>query len=215
MKRAIISFIFVLLFSMGNTASLASAEGRVPVDSSCLNAKVINLKYPMQQLWVEHAWWIRSLIVSTLSDLKDKDAVLARLLRNQEDLGNIIKPYYGVVAGNKLTALLKEHIIIAGKIIDAARKGDQPHVNQFNKDWVRNADEIVVFLTSANPNWSKKVLTEMFYTHLKLTTDEVLDRLKEDWHGDIQTADTNETHLIHMGDILTEGIVKQFPNKFQ
>lgn len=71
------------------------------------------------------------------------------------------------------------------------------------------------FLTSANPNWSKKVLTEMFYSHLKLTTDEVLDRLKGDWVGDIRTADTNETHLIHMGDILTEGIVKQYPEKFQ
>ncbi|MED1469909.1 glycosyltransferase [Bacillus salipaludis] len=215
MKKAIISFIFVFLFSMVNTASFAGAEVRDPVDPSCLNAKVINLKYPMQKLWVEHAWWTRSLIVSTLSDLKDKDAVLARLLKNQEDIGTIIKPYYGEEAGNKFTALIKEHILIAGKIFDAARRGDQPNIDKFNKEWVRNADEIVAFLTSANPNWSKKVLTEMFYTHLKLTTDEVLDRLNGDWVGDIRTADTNETHLIHMGDILTEGIVKQFPEKFK
>ncbi|MDQ6598781.1 glycosyltransferase [Bacillus salipaludis] len=198
-----------------NTASFAGAEVRDPVDPSCLNAKVIDLKYPMQQLWVEHAWWTRSLIVSTLSDLKDKDVVLARLLKNQEDLGTIIKSYYGEEEGNKFTALLKEHILIAGKIIDAARRGDQPNINKFNKEWVQNADEIVAFLTSANPYWSKKVLTEMFYTHLKLTTDEVIDRLKGDWVGDVRTADTNETHLIHMGDILTEGIVKQFPEKFR
>jgi len=55
----------------------------------------------------------------------------------------------------------------------------------------------------------------MFYTHLKLTTTEVVDRLKGNWIDDIKTADINETHLVHMGDILTEGIVKQFPQKFR
>ncbi|MED4223949.1 hypothetical protein [Neobacillus cucumis] len=114
-----------------------------------------------------------------------------------------------------MTSLLKEHILIAGKIIDAAKAGDQAKVTQFNKEWFRNADEIVTFLSSANPNWNKQVLTNMFYTHLKLTSAEVEDRLKGDWTADIKTADTNETHLIHMGDFLTTGIVKQFPNKFK
>jgi hypothetical protein len=193
----------------------AGTEGNVQAKGTCINASVINLKYPMQKLWVEHAWWTRELIVSKLAGLKDQDAVLARLLQNQTDLGNIIKPYYGEEAGKKLTALLKEHILIAGKIVDAAKKGDMAAVKQFDKDWHRNADEIVAFLTSANPYWSKKVLTEMFYKHLKLTTDEVEYRLQGKWMEDINTADINETHLIHMGDILTDGIVKQFPNKFK
>lgn len=80
---------------------------------------------------------------------------------------------------------------------------------------VSKRSQIVAFLTSANPNWSKQVLTDMFYTHLKLTTTEVVDRLKGNWVADIKTADTNEDHLIHLGDILTDGIVKQFPKKFK
>jgi hypothetical protein len=156
-----------------------------------------------------------AIFLFNLAGLKDQDAILASLLENQVDLGNIIKPYYGDLAGNKLTALLKEHILIAGKIIDAAKKGDQAAVGQLDKDWHRNADEIVSFLSSANPYWSKKVLTEMFYTHLKLTTDEVVDRLQGNWVEDIKTADTNENHLIHLGEFLTDGIVKQFPNKFK
>lgn len=153
--------------------------------------------------------------MSNLAGIKDQKDVLARLLKNQDDIGNLIKPYYGVEAGNKLTALLKEHILIAGKIIDAAKKGDQKNLDLLNKEWYRNADQIVAFLTSANPNWSKQVLTDMFYTHLKLTTTEVVDRLKGNWVADIKTADTNEDHLIHLGDILTDGIVKQFPKKFK
>ncbi|WP_462411747.1 hypothetical protein [Neobacillus sp. Marseille-QA0830] len=132
--------------------------------------------------------------------LKHQNDVLARLLRNQEDLGNLIKPYYGEKAGSKFTSLLKEHIVIAGRIIDAAKKGDQASVDRFNKDWFRKADEIVAFLSSANPNWPKAELRDMFYTHLKLTTNEVVDRLKGDWPADIKTADTNERHLINMGD---------------
>lgn len=68
----------------------------------CLNEKEIRLKYDMQELWIEHAWWIRSLIVSDIAGLEDKDNVLERLLQNQIDLGNIIKPYYGEDAETNL-----------------------------------------------------------------------------------------------------------------
>jgi hypothetical protein len=169
----------------------------------------------MQELWIEHAWWTRSFIVSNLAGLEDQEVVLNRLLKNQVDIGNIIKPYYGEEAGTKLTALLREHILIAGNIIEAAKKGDQANLANFNTEWNRNASEIVAYLTAANPNWNKKELTDMFQLYLKLTTDEVVARLNKDWARDIKTADLNEDHLIHMADLLTEGIVKQFPNKFK
>jgi hypothetical protein len=169
----------------------------------------------MQELWIEHAWWTRSFIVSNLAGLEDQEAVLNRLLKNQVDIGNIVKPYYGEEAGTKLTALLREHILIAGNIIEAAKKGDQANLANFNTEWNRNASEIVSFLTAANPHWNKKELTDMFQLHLKLTTDEVVARLNKNWTGDIKAADLNEEHLIHMADFLTEGIVKQFPNKFK
>jgi hypothetical protein len=215
MKKPFLVFIVIIMLALTNTPSNVGAVGRSPVKGTCVNQSVLKLKYPMQELWIEHAWWTRSYIVSNLAGIKDQKDVLARLLKNQDDIGNLIKPYYGVEAGNKLTALLKEHILIAGKIIDAAKKGDQKNLDLLNKEWYRNADQIVSFLTSANPNWSKQVLTDMFYTHLKLTTTEVVDRLKGNWVADIKTADTNEDHLIHLGDILTDGIVKQFPKKFK
>jgi hypothetical protein len=141
--------------------------------------------------------------------------VLNRLLKNQVDIGDIIKPYYGEEVGTKLTALIREHILIAGNIIEAAKKGDQANFAKFNTEWNRNAGEIVAFLTAAKPNWNKKELTDMFQLHLKLTTDEVVARLNKDWTGDIKTADLNEEHLIHMADFLTEGIGKKFSSKFK
>lgn len=213
-KRIVLIVLMVSMMIM-NTSFTAYGEGKGRTREICVNESVIALKYGMQKVWIEHAWWTRSLIVSKIANLEDQKDVLNRLLWNQEDIGNLIKPYYGEGAGNKLTELLKEHIVIAGQIIDAAKSNDSANVEKYNQDWQRNANEIVAFLSSANPYWPKKELTDMFNTHLKLTTDEVVFRLKKNWVGDIRTADRNENHLIEMGDFLSNGIVKQFPEKFQ
>ncbi|GAA0342305.1 hypothetical protein GCM10008967_35870 [Bacillus carboniphilus] len=215
MYKKLIAVALIFSITFLNTAFVSVSEAKQDTRQICLNEKVISLKYGMQKLWIEHAWWTRSLIVSDLADAEDQEEVLERLLQNQVEIGNIIKPYYGEKAGNKLTDLLKEHIVIAGELVDAAKVKDQKKVDLLNKELFRNADDIVAFLTSANPNWDKKLLTEMFYKHLELTIDEVVLRLKKDWKGDIRTADMNEEHLIEMGDMLTDGIVKQFPEQFK
>lgn len=52
-------------------------------------------------------------------------------------------------------------------------------------------------------------------SYLQYTIDEVTHRLNKDWPADIRTADLNEAHLIKLGDMLTDAIVKQFPEKFK
>jgi len=217
LKKWFVSLIFVMLFSSLHPSAMVKvkAEETKGSNETCVNDAELRLYYDMQELWIEHAWWTRSFIISNIGELEDKQDDLDRLLQNKTDMGNLIKPYYGAEAGNKLTELLKEHILIAGKIIDAAKVKDQNSVEKYNKEWFRNADTIVEFLTKANPNWSKEELTDMFYTHLRYTTDEVTARLNKDWKGDIRLADLNEEHLIHMARILADGIIKQFPEKFK
>jgi len=183
-------------------------------DLTCISPKMVQLKVDMQKVWIDHTIWTRNYIVSALSDLPDQKDVLDRLLRNQQDIGNLIKPYYGEAAGNKLAELLREHILLAGKIVAAAKAGNQAEVKKLEADWHKNADEISKFLSAANPNWQFKEMQEMWYTHLQYITDIVINRLKGDWKADIATTDKNEIHMIHLADILTKGIVKQFPNKF-
>lgn len=214
LKRFTLLIIIVVIMFIG-PGYMPKAEGTVSSSKPCFTESFIKLKYDSQELWIEHAWWTRSFIVSSIAELEDKGDVLTRLLQNQVDIGNLIKPYYGEEAGNKLTALLKEHILKAGEIVEAAKKGDNKLLEKLNKDWYQNADEIVAFLVKANPNWTKKELTDMFYRHLKLTTDEVVARLKKEWINDIHFADENEEHLINLADILTNGIEKQFPEKFK
>ncbi len=118
-------------------------------------------------LWIDHVSWTRSYITSAIASLKDQNAVLEQLLKNQDDIGNSIKPYYGEEAGNKLASLLREHIQIAGQVVEAAKAHNKSDLDKNNELWYKNADEIAAFLSKANPNLAEKELKDMLYTHLK------------------------------------------------
>lgn len=169
----------------------------------------------MRQLWEDHITWTRLYIVSVTADLPDKDATTQRLLQNQTDIGNAIKPYYGEAAGTKLTGLLKSHILIAAEIIDAARKGDAAKKDNAAKRWQVNADDLAAFLNGANPkNWPLADLKRMLRSHLDLTTSEVVAHLTKDWAGDVTAYDKVHAEILTMADVLSAGIVTQFPKKF-
>src|SRR5687767_12634692 len=74
----------------------------------------------MQRLWVDHVTWTRLFIVSFVGDLPDLQATTDRLLQNQVDIGDAVKPFYGDAAGDQLTALLEEHILTAADLLIAA-----------------------------------------------------------------------------------------------
>ena len=199
------------LFPIGNNAQAQAMEG---TSTTCISPKMVDLKFAMQKAWIDHTIWTRSYIVSAISNLPDQKYVLERLLQNQQEIGDLIKPFYGEAAGQKLTELLKEHIMIAGQIVEAAKANNEQSVKKLNKEWHRNADDIAKFLSDANPNWQFKALQDMLYEHLKLINVIVVSCLKGDWKADIAATDANEIHMIHFADLLTEGIVKQFPEKF-
>ncbi|MFS0917695.1 glycosyltransferase [Brevibacillus sp. 179-C 1.1 NHS] len=213
LKKVTLLLMCVALLGVPGMAEAKESQGNVQ-QTECIKPKEVKLQGDMRKLWIDHMIWTRGYLVSALAGLEDQEKVLARLLKNQVDIGNAIKPYYGEEAGKKLAELLTEHIVIAGKIIDAAKKGDQGTLDKHNKEWFRNADDIAKFLSSANPNWPEKDIKEMMYTHLKLLSENLQARLKKDWDADIAAFDKGVDHIIAMADVLTAGIIKQFPNQF-
>jgi hypothetical protein len=145
-----------------------------------------------------------------------KGAATERLLQNQVDIGNAIKPYYGDAAGERLTTLLKEHITTAAEVVTAAKANETVKMQDANRRWFANADAIAAFLSGANPkNWPSAEMTKMMHDHLSLTTHEVQARLKGDWAADIAAYDKVHEQILRMADMLSAGIISQFPNKFK
>lgn len=173
-----------------------------------------SLRTNMRKLWSDHVWWTRDYLITAIAGMPDVTVTTARLLKNQEDIGAAIAPYYGTEAGAKLTALLKEHILIGADVVAAAKDGNDAKFKEADAKWHANADEISVFLSSANPHWPKDAVQKMMYEHLKLTTDEASARIKKDWAGDIAAFEKVFDEIMMMADTLTQGIVLQFPGKF-
>ncbi|MDF2926433.1 MAG: glycosyltransferase [Paenibacillaceae bacterium] len=214
-NKWLLALTLLLVFSMTQAVRPVQAQISEKKESVCLSPKMVKLKGDMDKVWIDHTIWTRNYIVSAISASPDQGDVLNRLLRNQQDIGNVFKPYYGEAAGNKLADLLTEHIQIAGKIVAAAKAGNQTDVKNLQTEWHKNADDIARFLSTLNPNWPFKTVQDMLYTHLQLVTDIVLDSLKGNWEASILATDKNETHMIHLADTLTTGIIQQFPEKFQ
>ena len=167
----------------------------------------------MRKLWSDHVVWTRQYIVDAAGGLGSADATSKRLLRNQEDIGNAIVPYYGNAAGSKLTDLLKQHILIAVDLVAAAKGGDQVKLADADKRWHDNASDLASFLSSANPNWPRQTLLSMLNEHLALTTQEATARLQQRWDDDIAAFDKIYMQAMMMADALADGIAKQFPSK--
>ncbi|HKO54695.1 MAG TPA: hypothetical protein VJ276_02385 [Thermoanaerobaculia bacterium] len=169
----------------------------------------------MRRLWSDHVVYTRLFIVDAAAGSADKDATTQRLLQNQTDIGNAVAGFYGRAAGDKLTALLKDHILIAASIVTAAKAGDNAKVTSENKRWHDNATDLARFLHGANPkNWPEATLRSALFTHLDQTLNEASHQLKGDYAASIKDYDAAMDHMLMVADILTNGITAQFPSKF-
>ena len=264
----------------------------------------------MRELWSDHIVYTRHFIVSTAAALADTTEVVQRLLRNQDEIGEAIKPYYGDAAGTQLASLLRNHIQLAGKALVAAKgsapkqigmnvtmhdsayisnrmgvdtvsartdttkaartqsarvqgdttKAKLPTVNirvsgdtMTQRGTVRtdstapakvythgevqvgqqagqvdsvaltqavtalkaNADSIATFLSQANPRgFAREPLRGALRMHIDLLLTEANAHIKKDWSGSIAAFDESQRQAWQMADMLSEGIMKQFPSRF-
>ena len=214
MKKVLAGILVLFAVTFITNSSYADAKEKMAGKMFCTKS-AIDLRMDMRNLWEDHITYTRNYIISALADLEDTDKIAGRLLRNQDDIGDAIKPVYGDAAGNKLASLLRDHILVATEVVKAAKTGNNEELNTANKKWHANADEIAAFLSGANSNWPKQTLTDMLYKHLEYTTTEVVSRLKKNWSADIDAYDKGHVHMLMFADALTDGILKQHPDMFK
>jgi hypothetical protein len=206
----IVPVVAVILAIAGNGVAVAEPHGAAGARAAFHDQ--------MRKLWEDHITWTRLFIVSAATgtaDLPDLGPTADRLLANQVDIGNAIKPFYGDPAGQRLSALLREHILTAAELIAAAKAGDDARVSSTSTAWYANADEIATFLSSANPkHWPLADMRAMMRSHLDLTLREAVARLQGRYADDIAAYDAVHAEILAMSDMLSAGIIAQFPSHF-
>ena len=200
-----------------------SAQGSRPTAMPVISQSAVTFHDAMRKLWEDHITWTRNVVISfevnvpkSRVTLPDLGAALDRLFKNQVDIGNAIKPYYGNDNGDELTGLLHDHIAIAGEILQAVKTGDTAAYEDANARWYANAHDIAVFLNAANPrNWPLAEMDQMMKDHLDATTAEAVARHQSNWSGDVAAYDRVHAQILTMADMLSNGIIAQFPAAFR
>src|SRR6188768_345516 len=205
---------FIRISLVISTLLLFLSPLQAQMSMNAKSSKSEQLRMAMHKLWEDHIVWTRNVILNIMDDLPGTEQAVNRLLSNQDDIGNAIKPFYGEAGGKELTRLLREHITIAADLLKAAKSSNNSAFDAANKKWFANADEISGFLNKANPNWKLDDMKKMMNDHLTLTTKEAVARLKKDYVADVKAYDNVHEEILKMADMLTDGIIKQFPGKF-
>jgi hypothetical protein len=216
---ALVALIGGLLVGFSSTTHdhAAAAEGHGHRNGSAALPTEAQVAFhdQMRKLWEDHVTWTRLAIVTFVDGSPGFDATATRLLQNQVDIGEAIKPYYGDAAGDRLTSLLYDHITIAVELLQAAKAGDTVAFNDANTRWYANANDIADFLAAANPRfWPDDVLRAAMKTHLDQTLKEASDELAGNGADSVADYDAIHSHILEMADLLSNGIIHAFPQRF-
>ena len=209
-----------LLLMLGATghepAPVAPHHDAAATARPAVPAAEVALRQDMRELWEEHVVWTRLAIVHFAAGSPGLPATEARLLRNQTDIGRAVGRVYEAAAGRRLTALLREHIVIAVDVLIAAKAATPPRSPPPSDGGSPNGTHRG-FLAAANPAWRRggEMRAIRSGRHLGFTTPEAVAQLTGDYAGSARAFDRVEAQAREMADMLSAGIVDQFPARFR
>ena len=173
-----------------------------------------DFKTTMEILWGDHVILTREVIIDIIDERSGTTQAIDNLRRNQRDIGNALRPYHGNTVADKLTGLLDFQVTLAVNFLKAVKSDDANDLESAKQKWYANVDSIVSYLTETNSFLASNELTQIMHDHLAATIEEVLARFKKDSSADMTAYAKVHSQILLFADMLADGIIKQFPEKF-
>ena len=135
------------------------------------------VRLALRKLWSDHVIWTRQYIVAAVAETPDAGPRQVACSRTRRTSARRSCRYYGDGAGDRLTELLKEHIMIAVDLVAAAKSGDQAAFAQHDARWTANIEEIARSSPAPTRTGPRRTSSTCSPLHLKLTKDEAVARI--------------------------------------
>jgi len=174
-----------------------------------------NLGNYLRFLWLQQVYWLRMAIQSELWNLSDAEYVMNRLLENPQDFQMALKTFYGDENAKKFADLLTNHLTLISHYVMAIRDGNAQAAADAENQLNNNGVQMVSFLTSINPNWTASDLQRMLSEYMNLTKEEIDATMSQNFENSINIFADIERGALEMADMMTKGIVKQYPQYFR
>jgi hypothetical protein len=200
-----------LLFGSGMTASASDAHGHGAAAKQISN-KTAETRAAMRDLWLHHVFWIRTVVVATLA--KNDAAMRAaeqETVANAKAIAGAIEPFYGSAAKDALFKLLAGHYgAVKAYLVadDAASQGTATEA------LTKNAEEVAVFLSKANPNLPKEAVSGLLLAHGGHHIQQIQDLRAAKYDAEARTWGEMKAHIYAIADALTQALAKQFATRF-
>jgi hypothetical protein len=169
------------------------------------------LRVAMRSLFFDRSAFVRFFLTDTIEGLSSQPQTVARLMQNNQDIGQAIAPFYGEPAAAQLSDLLDAGLGDAAAAVTAAMNDDAVAFEAAKNSWYGHADETAEFLASANPNWPVDALKTMLHACVDDALAEASARLSDDWEADVSAHDTLRAQARSVADALGNGVALQFP----
>lgn len=213
MSRSITHLAFAVLISFA-TVALAQ-ENAQQQDTTAAASPAVETRLALRDLWSEHIVWVRNYVLGThVKDQAMAQAAETEIVANANGIAAAIEPFYGQEARDALFELLAGHWTAIKHYNDATQANNSSDAQNAVTELTENAKQISQFLSEANPNWPEDTLVSLLSTHGAHHVAQI-DQIKaKDYEAEAKTWHEMRSHMNTIADALTDGLVKQFPDKF-
>ena len=204
-------------FLLGIPAALMSSG--LPLTSVAATADrvaVLETRMALRDLWVEHAFWIRSYVMAAHAhDPVQSKIAEQEVVSNAKALAATITPFYGQAASEKLLNLLAGHWGAVRDYNTATLEGSKPGQEKATASIISNAREIAVFLSGANPNLPEDAVFGLLSSHGGHHIQQINEVGARDFASETKTWHAMRHHMLVISDAIADAIAKQFPDRFR
>jgi hypothetical protein len=173
-----------------------------------------SLRITLDRLLGEHAFLAAEAMRSGVSGAPDFDAGREAIDGNASDLAAVVAAAYGEGAGAAFRTVWDGHITGYYAYIEATRSNDNEARAGATAQVEQYVDQLVTFLTDANPELDAGALAALLKDHVGHLTGQVEAFAASDYDRTYDLVREGYQHMFMAGEALAIGIATQMPDKF-
>jgi hypothetical protein len=184
--------------------------------ASALTPKTAETSAALRDLWVGHVFWVRNVVLAAFAkNDAAANAAEQQVVANAQAIAGAIEPFYGAGAKDALFKLLAGHYGAIKAYLVATASGDNAGQGKATEMLTKNAEEIAVFLSKANPHLRKDDVNGLLLAHGGHHIKEIQELKDGDYVSEAKTWEQMKGHMYVIADALTQALVQQFASKFR